>query len=762
MRALQVITVLLLSLLPSGVSAFTVRTHQQMNRTAANTDDDFDGFLRNQVQLPGGRDQMFGARSVVDWVVDGGEQEDGWTPLPGRFFRHFHDPLQPWTSAGLVLPWLPQFDSSITWMQEPQGWSWQEARGFFYAALTSTDPMFRHFKWEDTFRAVGQIMHLVEDAAQPAHTRNDPHASGSICHDWLHADCGGNLEYWVEKNFPVTGGGAGFDRDILFHPTGYSQAPVPVARLIDTDTYDGNNPPDEVSARTMGVAEFSNANFFSEGTTDGEYPHPDISRLVVTTQEVIGDGTLRQYYKKGDNDGYPVNAVATASVLTEELQRQVYPPGTEAPYLFSLDEEVWRATAQIVVPKAVDYAQGVLEYFFRGRLDFCHGGRGGFSALRNTGPEPLHGVFALYYDDGNDVRHFTGQWSTDTYLPLDANGQGWLAPNAVMRVPDGDVPTDPPPSSYILVFHGDMGLETQGADPSVGAVAAKMIDAGQLCTQTLWQWNDAGTSLVAFDLGADGVPSQVSGSFTPPLPAGYTGRGVAFDPTDGNLWYTSTSTPTHDSDGMLRKVTPDGTAVSAIPVVGTYADDYNGATQTDFSAIDMDPADPHFIWISGLTSVTLDYDAVPLYQVRTSDGQVVQRCLIRRSDEPVSTSGVNVLLAANQVDGITTVLVAPNPDWQANRIFGVAAQWCASADLWDLSPFRWPTGIAVNGAGDWVMSVVGVDNNWRFERFASNMTPYWGAFVLGEPVASAPGQAGWDIALGVGSEWPQAQNPPTP
>src|SRR5262249_59872123 len=36
-----------------------------------------------------------------------------------------------------------------------------------------------------------------------------------------------------------------------------------------------------------------------------------------------------------------------------------------------VDENVWRATAAQMVPRAVDYAAGVLEHFFRGRIEIA-------------------------------------------------------------------------------------------------------------------------------------------------------------------------------------------------------------------------------------------------------------------------------------------------------------------------------------------------------------------------------------------------------
>ncbi len=118
---------------------------------------------------------------AYEWIAEGGEYEDE----PVRFLRHFHDPLvSSWALSGLEMI----FDSSLLWMQlddgvdagtvdSGQGWSWPDARRAYYHALTFTAKPDRDQKWADTFRALGQIMHLVEDAAQPEHTHNDSHMS---------------------------------------------------------------------------------------------------------------------------------------------------------------------------------------------------------------------------------------------------------------------------------------------------------------------------------------------------------------------------------------------------------------------------------------------------------------------------------------------------------------------------------------------------------------------------------------------------------
>ena len=454
---------------------FNVSTHRLMNETAVTNDSALESFLQTKVGLRGGVEEHLLGQSVARWISEGGEREDDWTPLPGRFFRHFHDPLRPWSSAGLG---HGLFDSSIVWMQEPQGWSWQEARSFYYAALTARSAGARDQQWADALRAVGQVMHLIEDAAQPAHTRNDQHGMEFVCRNLFRSSCGGNFEYWVSDHasaVPLTGGG-GFDHDILSQPTGHSEAPVPVARLIDTDTYDGAV---AVVGPSLGIAEFTNANFFSEDTISNvDYPFPSLdSNALVAVTELSVSGFPRQYYTKAGGYGSPVELLLAEAVFDETVSDSE-PIATVSVRRGVLDERVWEVYAKTLVPKAVDYAQGALDYFFRGQIDFVPdpNDANGF-LIKNLGPEDLNGTFELYSDDGTGDRQLVpGSNGWELSIPTAQHCPNGAACNQ-SSVQAFDAPFEPPPSgTYTLVFHGTMGNEAS-SNGSFGAVAAKVVQS---------------------------------------------------------------------------------------------------------------------------------------------------------------------------------------------------------------------------------------------------------------------------------------------
>lgn len=184
----------LTSFYASPAVALNEPTHEIVNERAVRhlgSDDPLrvDDFLKRQLGLLRELEESVRGRRVFEWLREGGRREDDGR----RSLSHFHDPLQPWESAGLRL--LPaSFESSIRWMQRAdQEWSWQRALNHYYTALSlkmtnAEAHLQREQAFADAFRAVGQVMHLVVDASVPEHTRNDAHPFGAIY---------GNYEYWV-------------------------------------------------------------------------------------------------------------------------------------------------------------------------------------------------------------------------------------------------------------------------------------------------------------------------------------------------------------------------------------------------------------------------------------------------------------------------------------------------------------------------------------------------------------------------------------
>ncbi len=242
------------------------------------------------------------------------------------------------------------------------------------------------------------------------------------------------------------------------------------------------------------------------------------------------------------------------SVFDEDLQRLA--PGFGRS--FSLNEFNFRAAHDFLVPRAVAYSAGLINYFFRGKIDFVvdpnPANPGGF-LIKNLGPEPMKGKFALYYDDRNGDRHPVPDaggsalvWDTTVLL---ASASGLLNAGANLPVPGFTPPTTPAPKvlgEYMLVFSGDMGEEKQDAG-SIGAVVAKAITNPYSGALYLAGEDGAG-QLQFFKIDKQGV-SNVTG----PLPFGirfvdHSVRERSYGFKQALLTTTSSGTVVHRTIGL--------------------------------------------------------------------------------------------------------------------------------------------------------------------------------------------------------------------
>jgi len=412
--------------------------------------------------MPDGIFTAIKGKRIRQWIGFGGGHEDvpcsGFGVVVCRSKHHFHNPLKPWDQAGFSWPLFPDGESSVRWAQEPNQlvggkWSWFDGRRYFYEALTTPSPSEREQAWAKTFQALGQVIHLVQDASVPAHSRNDFHPTF-------------NYELWVERVRQREG--AKFDAivmsphfpdlSILTLPPN-PLASIPIAKFWDTDLYDGSNP-EVTGSAAIGLSEYSNANFLSEDTQYKGFPFP-AKTSVEQRPDLIPDPrdptrlVIRLYdWKVADGDtGYRLATVGAVRkyVTTHfpEESRRLDRPG--------LDARVYEDYMRRLLPRAVGYSAALLDYFFRGRIE-ARLGNGTLEVL-NASEEPLGpGTLALYYDDDAGMRRLAAEWSIDRVLP---GGQLSLAAGL-----------PPAPTGYMLAFRGTLGGE-------LDAVIGKMVQPEQ-------------------------------------------------------------------------------------------------------------------------------------------------------------------------------------------------------------------------------------------------------------------------------------------
>jgi hypothetical protein len=368
-------------------------------------------------------------QSALLWLREGAELEDAGSILQmavgyGRSFNHFHNPLKSWANAGLddrivLPPFHVTGESSLLWAQDSTkqasytdlegNWSWQKVREHFYTALTgknfngnvmATTQVQREEYFAQTFKGLGHQMHLVQDAAQPDHVRNDAHPLP------INKASGLTIEVWAKENFKSIEDLKAFvPEDKIISPTlpnpstltldsSYSDKNLsPTALLLDTDQYDINNPSQFftnglATSLAIGISEYTNANFASDHTIfaadrlppdDSHYfPYPrksstNLQQLMdknilpetVIAEDGVAEPTL---YIKKERDGESIDHFVKPRYTTTSRWDNVG-GGTVYELDFYRDEICHGDYAKKLLPRAVGYSSGLLNYFFRGQIE---------------------------------------------------------------------------------------------------------------------------------------------------------------------------------------------------------------------------------------------------------------------------------------------------------------------------------------------------------------------------------------------------------
>ncbi len=247
--------------------------------------------------------------------------------------------------------------------------------------------------WATTFRALGDVVHLLQDMAQPQHTRNDWH-SGLGCVPGVACALGhaSFFENYLEARSlrqPYFRLREGFTRPPTASPpiitavrpliyTGYGQSPMfnTYAEFFATATGADNS-------TGKGLANYSNRGFYSAGTNIGSlagggYPSPSPTGSGLNTEFVtypdlkdIAGNTVNGYakFKTGTVmdtvTGLPEDNVKLATVGPwDQFLQQKNANWTHS----TLNHYNYDDQARLLVPRAVAYSAGVIDYFFRGSM----------------------------------------------------------------------------------------------------------------------------------------------------------------------------------------------------------------------------------------------------------------------------------------------------------------------------------------------------------------------------------------------------------
>lgn len=198
------LSVLIVFVAANNVAAYEDKiTHPALTKKATENTQ-LDLYLKNQLGLSDGVSTIFTlynpTMNILALLQQGSKDED---KERCRRANHMHNPMNwiSWNDSYMsdepswwwpidCSSWSRKY-SNVTWATgylapAPNGAkasftidpqyapnNWDMARQYYYSALTSQTSTARETAFAQTFQAVGQVMHLLQDMAVPAHTRND-------------------------------------------------------------------------------------------------------------------------------------------------------------------------------------------------------------------------------------------------------------------------------------------------------------------------------------------------------------------------------------------------------------------------------------------------------------------------------------------------------------------------------------------------------------------------------------------------------------
>jgi hypothetical protein len=384
-------------------------THRQLTAAAIQPSvSNIKNYLINNLGLSEGYDTTLNGvdrkgnnnnYSIATWLQEGSEDEDALSFC--RASNHFHNPIHSgdWLSSQMNdSAWVDLFCgstrySNVTWAtgynspntsfivsRTGQDMGWDNARTYFYQSLTSQDSATREERLVKTFKSVGMVMHLLQDMAVPAHTRNDMSS------------------HLFNSYSPLKWFSNPFEKYVINHYSAISNTPIKPTFAApfrhtdfwDKDTYSGVNPSNSTD---QGLAEYSNANFFSDSTipTNGpsvehQFPNPQItSASYICTDTLPGSKKPTKYISRTPcpTSGGTVDHLAAVSLVNSESDSSSASTIKKA----WLDNNVHDTYASDLLPRTVGYSAALLDYFYRGKIDITVPANGLYSMIPGTATE---------------------------------------------------------------------------------------------------------------------------------------------------------------------------------------------------------------------------------------------------------------------------------------------------------------------------------------------------------------------------------------
>jgi len=227
--------------------------------------------------------------------------------------------------------------------------------------------------WATTFRAVGDMLHLNQDMAQPQHTRNEAHSGIGGAFSNSFSGHGSVFEKYVDarakrERFVIDGQSSQQYGDLDF---GSNLTPtfVITPTFASYRDYWSTAPGVDGVANGKGLADYSSRGFLTAGNNigDSEFVAPANTVASYTTAPTIyavGTSSIKVKLLKTTVPDALNGASAPIRMATESMWGDLIGGGA----FYTLTKLNYDDHAALLIPRAVAYSAGLLDYFFRGEM----------------------------------------------------------------------------------------------------------------------------------------------------------------------------------------------------------------------------------------------------------------------------------------------------------------------------------------------------------------------------------------------------------
>ncbi len=376
--------------------AYQQSTHKEMSKNALEASDiNKDPAVMSQLGLrPYATDPTFptsdffaSPATISELFEKGAIDEDDNT----RSLHHFFNPL---TNASMYTPpWSDSPDWTVSAPDDTSSvkFSFQQAREYLWQATANplNSYAFRQKQFGMMFESLGHVIHHLEDMAQPQHVRDDQHCDINLCR------LAGQYSPSLYESFT-----AKEEATLAFD--GYD----PVYSSADTASFNTvrNFWTTTVTDNTgKGIAEYTNRGFVSKGTNFDKtvFTQPALGGSTAVDTDITtlcGEDALMGYaacppglsgamtmYSSIVTDNYrtttgtQINSrTSTQSIFDQDLN------DAGKGQIFSLNRFNFHTAQSLLIPRAVGYSAGLINYFFRGKMQISLPPDGVYSLIDGT------------------------------------------------------------------------------------------------------------------------------------------------------------------------------------------------------------------------------------------------------------------------------------------------------------------------------------------------------------------------------------------